>query len=72
MQVIFSEISRTGELSKNPVKESVLASCLGDWANCMAGNTPPENFGIGMLKASQFLGVSCTPESFMELANQLK
>lgn len=78
MGLQYSEISITGQLpekredvSEQEYKASVCAKALGDWGNCMAGSTPPQKFGKGMVEVSKLLGVSASPESLKEYANTL-
>lgn len=72
MNNIFSRISINGEVSEGEGKLSVLANCLNDWGCCMNGAKPPENFGKGMVAASEVLGVTADPKSLMKLVESLK
>jgi len=41
-------------------KAVITAMALVNWGNCHAGNTPPEDFGEGMVIVGQKLGISPT------------
>lgn len=42
----------------------LIAMGLTNWANCMAGNKPPEYFGEMMVVIGQKLGIVPTPDNF--------
>lgn len=76
---IFSDTSITGRLPEKPDSMSdnkfrmvVCANALNDWGICMAGATPPEKFGDGVIAAASFLGVNGSPDSFMEYAEKME
>ena len=52
------------------IKERALADGLMAWGICMAGNKPPDNFGLAMVKIGKIVGVLATPENLMEAANR--
>ena len=51
-------------------KHLACADGLMGWGNCHI-QTPPEDFGTGMVKISQLLGISASPEALMEYADQI-
>ena len=44
-------------------KAEVLAIGLSSWGHCMAGNKPPEHFGMMMIEVGNRLSVSPTPQN---------
>lgn len=54
-------------------KLSVCADALHAWGMCMSGlyGKPPVEFGMGMVLASQFIGIGPTPEEFSASADKL-
>ena len=67
-QVVWdTDYENTGEF----VKERATADGLVAWANCMAGNQPPANFGWAMIKIGKVTGVSPTHDNLMEVAKTL-
>lgn len=70
MKLIFPEIFITGKLPENWCNESLVADGLVGWANCMAGSTPPENFGVGMALIEHQLGTA-TPDGLEKLADKI-
>ena len=44
---------------------------LGAWANCYAGNPPPDTFGPVIQQIAERLGISGTPEGFKEKATAM-
>lgn len=49
---------------------ALLAIGLTNWANCMAGNTPPEYFGEMMVVIGKKLGIAPTPENVKQKADE--
>lgn len=66
MKPVFPELFITGKLTGNEQKKEILADALVAWGNCMAGATPPDNFGHGMVEVEKALGVLPTPDNLME------
>ena len=60
-------VFETGDISQRPDK-ALLGDALCGWAICMSGTNPCPRFGDVMAAISLKLGVSGTPESFMELS----
>jgi len=52
-------------------KGELLGIALNSWGNCMAGNKPPEYFGIMMTEIGYKLGIIATPDNVMKLAKEL-
>ena len=46
------------EPCSNEAKALACATALEAWANCMMGNKPPENFGLGMIALAKWSGLS--------------
>ena len=59
------------DLENETDNRAVVAMGLTMWANCMAGNTPPEYFGMWMVKAGERLGISPLPENFRAEAKKI-
>jgi hypothetical protein len=71
--MIWPKIFITGELPKetgNIADAALCAEALLTWGLVIAGNEPPEKFGITMALIAEKLGIDGTPESFMELSNK--
>lgn len=51
-------------------KAKLTAIALDSWANCMAGNKPPEWFGEMMVIIGERLGISPTAENVMAYAKR--
>lgn len=51
-------------------KDLLCAMGLVQWANCMHGNTPPKDFGEGLVIAGQKLGISPTGDEFSKYADE--
>jgi len=69
-KVIFSQTSITGKIPKDHPKEAILADALNDWGCCYM-ESPPSNFGKGMLEVGKALGILATKEELMKYANNL-
>lgn len=68
---IYPEVFETGE-RKYDDKRLAIADALTGWGNCQAGQTPPENFGKGMVCISKFVGEVLSPDNILEVAEKLK
>lgn len=53
-------------------KGTLIAMALMMWANCMAKNTPPADFGDTMVIIGEKLGVSPVPDEIKRLADEWK
>lgn len=62
----FPKIFITGVMPKDYCERKACADGLCGWAMCMIGNTPPENFGKGMIKIGNLLGIVATGDNLME------
>ena len=60
------------EYAGENIREQALADGLSAWGICMAGNKPPQNFGLAMVKIGKIVGVLATPENLMEVAIDFK
>lgn len=70
MKVKFSQTSITGEIPKDHPKEAILADALNDWACCYM-ETPPINFGKGMVEVGKALGILPIEQKLMEYFDTL-
>ncbi len=52
-------------------KSETVSTGLCGWANCMAGNQPPENFGHGMICIMDYIGESADVANLHKLAVEL-
>lgn len=51
-------------------KDVICAMGLTQWANCMVGNTPPEDFGAGLAVAGEKLGIIPIGDEFSKYADE--
>ena len=71
MEVIWSKVfTDENFVYRDNEKDLALADGLMGWANCMAGNKPPKEFGTGMVKIGKLLGISCQPETLMAYSQE--
>jgi hypothetical protein len=70
-EMMFSSISTSGKISREATKNEICANALNDWACCIAGSKPPENFGFGMAEVGSILGIPATPDELMKYADTL-
>ena len=68
-EILTNEDFEYPEGTKQP--ETALADGLSGWGCCMAGGTPSESFGKGMVKIGKIVGVSATPDSLSNMADIL-
>jgi hypothetical protein len=71
-EFMWPECFITGIVDTRKPNLALCADALTGWANCMAGQKPPEKFGDAMAKISMRLGIAGTPENFMAYAEQSK
>lgn len=70
LEFIWPSVFETKNLGSRP-DLALCAYGLSAWAIVQSGQKPHENFGEVMAQIALKLGISGTPESFMELSKRL-
>ena len=74
MLVTWAEVFETGEHDYKDTtdgKLEAIADAFMAWANCHAGNKPPEKFGHGMVALYKFLGIAPHEDELTRLSDKL-
>jgi len=52
-------------------RAAAIADGLSGWGCCMAGATQPVDFGKGMVKIGEIVGITPTPENLTKAADEI-